>query len=421
MRNILPTFIDIAQTSRHKEYIGLNKQQLTRATLALCIGSLVVFANLYLTQPLLPLFVKDFTLSELEASYSLTIATLMLGLSLLVYGPLSDAIGRKVIMVGSLCGISLTTLALSYVNSYEELLYLRALHGFLLGGIPATAIAYIGEEFPRAKVAAAIGLYISANSLGGISGRILSGIVSDLWDWQTVFMVATLCNIALLLFFTMTLPKSTAFISQPLRITRILHNVGGHLRNKRLLIAFMVGGVNFMIFLNLYSYVIFVLADAPYSLSSSWLGLLFLTYLSGSVGSALIGKIDQSVSCAQRIAMGTLIIMVGTATTLIGGLPLLIGGLLINGFGFFIAHSSLSTWVNRSAEGSKASASSLYLVFYYLGGSVGTAYLNPFWQEGGWQGVALGGMATLAIALAGGLCLCQQERKTLNTVNLKNA
>lgn len=387
----------------------MNRQQLTRATLALCIGSIVVFANLYTTQPLLALLVSDFALSELEATYSLTIATLMLGLSLLVYGPLSDAIGRKVVMVGSLCGITLTTFALSYVNSYEQLLYLRGVHGFLLGGIPATAIAYIGEEFPRAKVAAAIGLYISANSLGGISGRIFSGIISDFWDWQSVFAVTTVCNLALLIFFTLMLPKSTAFVPQPLRIPHIIRQFGQHLYHRRLLVAFLVGGINFMIFLNLYSYVIFLLAEPPYSLSSSWLGLLFLTYLSGSVGSAFMGLIDRRVSCAQRIIMGTGILIIGTLTTLTGGLYMVILGLLINGLGFFIAHSSLSTWVNQSAHGAKASASSLYLVFYYLGASVGNAYLHPFWQWGQWQGVALGGAATLILSLLGGLWLRRQE------------
>ena len=79
----------------------------------------MVFANLYTTQPLLPLLVDSFAISEQQAAYSLTIATLMLGLSLLVYGPLSDAWGRKPIMVITLCGVTVTTLALS--RNYKPL------------------------------------------------------------------------------------------------------------------------------------------------------------------------------------------------------------------------------------------------------------------------------------------------------------
>ena len=88
-----------------------------------------------------------------------------------------------------------------------------------------------------------------------------------------------------------------------------------HLKNRYLLVAFFIGGSNAIIFLTLYSYIIFVLAEAPFSLSPSWLGLLFLTYLSGSIGSVLTGKITRALSCAQRIAIGTAII-IGAICTL---------------------------------------------------------------------------------------------------------
>ncbi len=368
-----------------------------------------MFANLYAVQPLLPLLVTEFAVSELEAAKSLTLATLMLGLSLLVYGPISDAVGRKVIMLGSLCGTTLITFALSYAESFEQLLWLRALHGFLLGGIPATAVAYIGEEFPKTKVAAIIGFYISANSLGGISGRVLGGVISDFWDWHTVFTVLTLCNFSTLLFCIVILPASTHFTPQSLRPQAIARGLLSHMGNLKLFAAYLVGGVNFMIFLTLYSYVIFVLADEPFALSSSWLGLLFLTYLSGSIASAFTGSIANYLSCTERIICGTGLIIIGTLITLHGSLAGIIGGLLVNAFGFFLAHSSLTTWVNRQAVGSKASASSLYLVFYYLGASSGTLYLNPFWQWAGFQGVVMGAISLMVLSLGACLWLRSQE------------
>ncbi|WP_245923156.1 MFS transporter [Leucothrix arctica] len=398
----------------------MNTQQLTRAIVALCLGSIAVFINLYAAQPLLPVFANEFQLTELEAARSLTISTFMLGLSLLFYGPLSDAIGRKVIMSVTLVCITITSFALSYASSYEELLLLRALQGFFLGGIPATAVAYIGEEFPRAKVAAIIGFYISANSIGGITGRILGGFVSDLADWQTVFLVVTVINTIITSYFILALPASVSFIPQKLRLSSTVHKLYGHLCNRQLLVAYFIGGFHFMIVLTLYSYIIFVLADAPYSLSSSWLGLLFLTYASGTIGSAFIGTIDKKISCARRIIMGTCFIIVGTLCTLQGSLMMIISGLLISTFGFFVAHSSLSGWVNTHAIGAKASASSLYLVFYYMGASLGTRYLNPFWDLAGYPGVVAASIVTLSGVLVAGAWLCRQECRnkatTLQTI-----
>lgn len=169
--------------------IESDSREFRYATWALCLGSAVIFANLHVVQALLPTLAQQFRLTELQASWSLTTAILMLGLSLLVYGPLSDALGRKWIMVGSLAGTVLVTLGLSLVESYPMLLLLRGLQGFFLGGIPAIAIAYMGDEFTRKAVAVAVGVYISANSLGGIAGRMLGGFVGEHYGWAAAFGV----------------------------------------------------------------------------------------------------------------------------------------------------------------------------------------------------------------------------------------
>ncbi|MGB3917045.1 MAG: MFS transporter, partial [Thiothrix litoralis] len=110
--------------------IEANTRAFRLATLALCLGSAMIFANLHVVQSLLPTLALQFHLTELQASWSLTITILTLGLSLLVYGPLSDAIGRKPIMVVTMAGAVLVTLALSQVESYSTLLLLRGLQGF---------------------------------------------------------------------------------------------------------------------------------------------------------------------------------------------------------------------------------------------------------------------------------------------------
>lgn len=66
-----------------------------RATLALSIGAFLVFANLYFIQPLLPIFTNEFHIPPVTASLSMSVTTFSLGVSLLFFGPLSDALGRK--------------------------------------------------------------------------------------------------------------------------------------------------------------------------------------------------------------------------------------------------------------------------------------------------------------------------------------
>ena len=374
--------------------------QFWRATLALCLGSFMVFANVYVTQPLLPMLTEEFQITSLQATWSFTVTTLTLGISLLLFGPLSDAIGRNTLMISSLTGVFLCTLALSQVESFEWLITLRAVQGIFLAGLPAIAIAFMGDEFSKKAVAVAVGLYISGNTLGGISGRLIGGFVGDWLGWQEAFLVMSLISLTCLCAFAWLLPAPKQFTAQPFSPRKVIANILSHLRNPLLLLAFLIGGFNFFIFLNQYSYATFLLSSSPYFLPASLLGLLFLTYLSGTVGSAISGRFNALYPQPIVMAVGIAILMLGSLLTLIPSVWGIVMGFFINAFGFFVTHSSASSWVGKNALHSRATASSIYLVFYYFGASSGGIYLDPFWTMFGWHGVIFASLLILLITFS---------------------
>ncbi|MBB3229346.1 MFS transporter [Halomonas stenophila] len=347
--------------------IDVHSRAWWRATLALCLGSFLVFINLYVPQPLLPSLREAHGVSTLAANLVMAVSTLALAASLLVFGPLSDAIGRAGIMRVTLLLSAALSLGLALAPSFEVLLVLRALQGFVLGGLPAVAIAWMGDEFEPPALLPAVGLYIGANSLGGISGRVIGEAAGGL--------VA-------------------------------------HLRNPRLRGAYLLGGLNFLVFINQYSYIAFRLSEAPFGLGARWLGLLFLTYLGGTLGSSLSGRLSRRLSPPACMALGTLVLMGGTLMTLAGSLVLILAGLTVNAFGFFLAHSMASSWVGRQATRARGSASALYLVFYYTGASLGGLWLEPFWRSTGWPGVVLGSWLVLGLTLSIALRLWRDERRS---------
>ncbi|SKA97156.1 MFS transporter, YNFM family, putative membrane transport protein [Thiothrix eikelboomii] len=391
------------------------------ATLALALGSFMIFANVHMTQPLLPQLAATFELTPLQASWSLTATLSMLGLSLLIYGPLSDAWGRKNLMSISLLGAVFTTLAISQVETYSSLLILRGLQGLFLGGLPAIAIAYMGDEFERHAVLVAVGLYISANSLGGVTGRLVSGFVGEHYDWQIVFLVLGSASFILVLLFIWLLPSSKHFQAQPLHPRSVVSDLKNHLRNPLLLTAYLIGGLNMLVFLTQYSYITFVLADAPYHLSTHALGMLFLTYLTGSLASAGSGRAALWLSQPLCMILGILLLITGSLFTLLAPLPMIVSGFLISSFGFFLTHSTLSSWVSQHALTARASASSLYLVFYYLGASLGSFYLEPFWQWAGWPGVVSASLLVFAITLSAAVWLSFRHNERVQKSFLANA
>ncbi|MBS97851.1 MAG: MFS transporter [Oceanospirillaceae bacterium] len=393
--------------------IELGNKAFWRATLALCLGSFMIFANVYVTQPLLPMLAQDFDVSPLLAGWTFTVTTLMLGLSLLLYGPLSDALGRRAIMLVTMAGATLTTVALAFTSDYLTVLLLRAVQGFLLGGLPAIAIAYMGDEFSKSAVAVAVGVYISGNSLGGIGGRLIGGFVGEWMGWNHAFLVMAVVSLVCLTLFALMLPPSQHFVPRALHPRQMLSDLAGHLRNPLLVAAYIIGGLNFFIFVNQYSYITFVLSEAPYNLSTASLGLLFLTYLTGTFGSAISGRVALRLSQPWCMALGILILMLGSLLTLIPSLVAIVAGFFINSFGFFFAHSSASSWVSHNARQAKASASSLYLMFYYIGASTGGLYLHPFWEYAGWSGVVAGSLVILTLTLSCACWLGRSRRSVL--------
>ncbi|WP_438463585.1 MFS transporter [Marinomonas sp. PE14-40] len=380
-----------------------------RANLALLIGSFMVFANVYVTQPLLPMIASKFAISSLEANASFTITTFILGLSLLIYGPLSDALGRKWLMLVTMLGIVITTFTLAFASQYQDLLILRGVQGFFLAGLPAMAIAYLAEEYQSDAMTIAVGLYIAGNSLGGIGGRLLGGFLGE---WQglsnTFFIMAGISSICLISF-AYLLPNSQHFSAKTLNIKTVLSNFKHHLANRYLLITYLIGGLSFFIFINQYSYITFVLESAPYSLSSKLIGMLFLTYLAGTCASSLSGKLALKYSQPTCMMLGTSFLILGSLITLELSLFAIIFGLTMNSFGFFLTHSTASAWVSKQANRSKvkanASASALYLTFYYMGASFGSFYLDPFWQTYGWNGVVMASLFALIVIFLLGLSL----------------
>ena len=163
--------------------IEVGSREWIRATLALSLGSFLVFLNLYQTHPLLPLLAEVFSVSALSASWTLAGCTAGLAGSLLVCARLADRFGRRRIMLWTLAAAILLSLCIPWVTHFDVLVSLRILQGVLLAGLPATAIAYMGEEFSKRALLSAVGVYIAANSLGGIAGRVVGGLLAG-WFGQ---------------------------------------------------------------------------------------------------------------------------------------------------------------------------------------------------------------------------------------------
>ena len=211
------------------------------STVALYCTAVVVFSDMYLTQPILPLLSHEFAVSPSTAGLSVSVVVLLIALASTSCGPLSDAVGRKVVMVGSCSMLALPTLLCAFAPSFSALLVFRALQGLCIPGVTAVAVAYLGDMVEPAALGRAVGGWIAANVAGGLTGRVASGLIADLLGWRAVFGCFGVLTLLCALLMMVALPRDEAG-SQGGWLPAY-RGMFEHLRDRRLYGTFLIGVV----------------------------------------------------------------------------------------------------------------------------------------------------------------------------------
>ncbi|NMP22778.1 MFS transporter [Sulfobacillus harzensis] len=379
-------------------YIRLNTPDFRRAISALFLGALVTFAVLYSVQPLLPVLAGHFRVSPAEASLSLSFSTLFMGLAMVVAAPLSLRWGPKRIMTLSMASAAVLALASAVTPTFWALLVIRSLMGVALAGLPAVAMGYVSEEIEPQALGQAMGMYVSGTTIGGMGGRILVGMLTDLWGWRGALGMIGGLSILLTVWFFRNLPRTRRFQRDPDAFHHLWPAVRENFRDPGLILLYALPFLLMGSFVTVYNYITFLLTAPPYRLSQTVVGWVFVVYLFGTVSSAWLGRMADHRGRPRMLFLAIALMLAGLLTTLVVWLPGRIAGLALMTFGFFGAHSVASGWVGRRAATSAAQASSLYLFFYYAGSSIFGAVGGIFWSAWRWPGVI--GLVSVLVLLA---------------------
>jgi YNFM family putative membrane transporter len=363
-----------------------------RASLALFLAGVAVFALLYSTQPLLPELSRRFAVTPAASTLSISLTTLTLALGLLVAGPLSERYGRTRLVTLSLAAATVLGLGCALAPTWPLLLTARALQGLALAGLPAVAVAYLSEELHADVAGRATGLYVGGNAIGGMAGRLLSGALADLGGWRLavggIAVLAAVCTVAVVVL----LPRSRRFVPAQPGLGTVLRNGRRVLTDPVLVGLYLLAALLMGAFVSVFNALGFRLEAPPYALSTALAGLVFLVYALGSVASTTAGHLADRFGRRAVVPVCTVVMLAGLLGTVASPLLLVVAALAVMTIGFFGAHGVASGWVAaRARAGGRATAqaASTYLFGYYVGSSVAGAAVGRAWSSGGWTGVLL--------------------------------
>jgi len=368
----------------------------TLAQVAVAVAGFCAFINLYSPQAILPLLTSEFTASAAQVSTIITVSTLAVAITAPFTGAIADVLGRKRVIVAAMFVLVIPTVMVGFAQSLSSVIFWRAVQGLVLPPVFAVTVAYIGDEWPPAGATRAAGIYSSASSIGGFSGRLIVGVLADLVSWRAGFLAlgAVACVGAIVVGFL--LPKERGFVRSEGLVASGRHMLA-HFRNGQLLATYAVGfGVLFN-FIATFTYISFHLAAAPYNLSASALGLLFVVYLAGASLSPWTGWAVARFGRRRFVIRVLAVWAVGIALTLMPSLPVIIIGLALCAACGLLVQAVSTGYVAITAKAGRSSAVGLYVTAFYVGGSSGAALGGVAWAYGKWPACVVMVLATLVL------------------------
>ena len=379
MRVIDKTAEPVEQPERVGQAVAINR---IGALTALFVAGFATFINLYITQPLLPLFREIFRASELQVSLTVSAPVLAVALTAPFQGLVAECLGRKRVIVAAITCLSVPTFMLASAANLGQLIVWRFLQGLFIPGIIAVMIAYISEESPRQVVGSTMAIYVTGTVVGGFAGRMIIGLMAARLSWRIGFLAIGVVTLAGALATLWLLPEETKFV--PKRASISLAPLFAHLRNPQLLATYAVGFNILFSLVAAFTYVNFYLADKPFSLGPAALGQIFAVYLIGAVVTPVAGRLLDRVGYRRSLLGAVFLGAAGMLLTLIHSLPAIISGLALASTGVFICQAAASSNVGKAASEERASAAGLYVALYYLGGFAGSIIPGFFWEKAGW-------------------------------------
>lgn len=364
--------------------------------LTIALVGVFAFLQVYSVQSILPELQRDLQATVVEIGQAVGATVLAVALVSPLMGMVSDALGRKALVVGSVFALALPTAAMMGVQTVHGLTLWRFVQGLAVPGVTVVAVAYIGEEFRGAAMVRVMTLYITGSVLGGFLGRFLLGHLAEHMSWRAAFGVMALLNGAGAVLMWRVLPRSSHFVANR-QFASALATLGELMRHPALQAAGALGFTTLFAQVGMFTFVNLHLAAAPYDFSPANLANVFAVYLIGVVVTPLAGRWISRLGARRTILLSVALSALGVLLTLLPSVTGIVAALAMASCGTFITQSATLSFIAYRIDHGRSLASGLYYTAYYAGGFTG-AWLGGYaYAQGGWTGTVALLLATQAL------------------------
>jgi len=374
---------------------------LTRSTIRLmAIACLIPIGGLYYNQPLLVVISQTFQVSALQVSAVPTLTQVGFALGLLLFLPLGDRLNRRALIVtlNGLNAIVLLLIALS--PSFEWLVLMSFINGMtaVTPQLIVPLAAQLASPASRGKV---VGTVMGGLLAGIVVGRLVSGFAGEWLGWRSIYGLAAAVMIGLMLVLSKRLPVLMPSVTMSYQA--LLRSLPSLLSTHVLLRETAItGGLFFSIYCGFWATLPFLLAQPPFELGSRAAGMFGLVGVVGVLAAPVVGRIADRKGA--QVTVVAAIVLLGIAMLILWPFQRAIVGILLGAVLLDLAvqtgQISNQTRIYTLPKEAHSRITTVYMVSYFLGGSLGSWLCAIGWKLANWPGVCIiGGVVTASSAL----------------------
>ena len=357
------------------------------------------FANIYITQPVLPVLQEEFAVDMVMVSSTISAVIFGIAISNLPFGFLSDRVPiQPIILVGAIV-VASGGFICALTKDIWILIAARFLQGIFIPSMTTCLAAYLARTLPVERLNVVMGSYVAATVLGGMGGRLLGGMVHQWLHWRYSFVAAAVLILVAVFAVLRWLPKAQVKAGGE----KIAVGFLALLRRRELLAIFLCATGSFAIFSSVFNYLPFRLHGPPFYFSTEMTTLLYLVYVVGIFMGPAAGSISNRFGSSNTLIGGVAILGLSLLILLLPSVTAVLAGLIGVCTGFFAIHSAAVGSLNRKLTSGQGRANALYVLFYYGGGWLGITGSGLAYEQGGWTAVVCILLVLLLIPIAAGI------------------
>jgi DHA1 family bicyclomycin/chloramphenicol resistance-like MFS transporter len=292
----------------------------------------------------------EFGLSKWAVQQTLTVYMLPLAVMSLVQGPLSDAVGRRPVILTGLCVYTVASIGCTFAPNFTTLLLFRALQGVSAGVGMIVGRAVIRDLFEGAQAQKLLSLVTMLFAFAPALAPVIGGWIHVTLGWHAVFGFMALFGASLALATHLALPETHPQQKRAqLHAGALARTAWSVVRHREFLLLAMAMGANFAALMSFIGAAPAVVID-HWHLAETQFAYLFIPAIGGLVFSAILsGRMAGRFTYAQQSHLGFILALSGSGLmTLLWAVfdapPLLVQQLIIAviAFGVQLAGPTLS-------------------------------------------------------------------------------